>query len=50
MRWAEHVAQVRTNFVWTDLRGGDYLEGQSLEGRIILKWIFRRWDGRHGLD
>jgi hypothetical protein len=50
MRWAVHVAQVRTSFVWADLREGDYLEDQSLEGRIILKWIFRKWDGRHGLD
>jgi hypothetical protein len=25
-----------------------YLEG--VDGRIILKWIFRKWNGRHGLD
>jgi len=22
----------------------------EVEGRIILKWIFRKWDVRHGLD
>jgi len=21
-----------------------------LDGRIILRWIFRKWDGGHGLD
>jgi hypothetical protein len=21
-----------------------------LDGRIILRWIFRKWDGAHGLD
>jgi len=32
-----------------DFRGGnlwetDHLEDQSLDGRIILRWIFRKWD------
>jgi hypothetical protein len=26
-------------------------EGKSVDGRVILKWIFKRLDGgRHGLD
>jgi hypothetical protein len=25
--------------------GGDHLEDQGVGGRIILKWIFRRWVG-----
>jgi len=25
-----------------DLRAGDHLENPSVDGRIILKWIFRK--------
>jgi hypothetical protein len=26
------------------LRERDHLEGQGVDGRIILRWIFRKWD------
>ena len=28
----------------------DYLEDPGVDGRVILRWIFRRCDVGHGLD
>jgi len=28
----------------------DHWEYPGVDGRIILKWIFKQWDGGHGLD
>jgi hypothetical protein len=28
----------------------NHLENTSLGGRIKLNWIFKKWDGVHGLD
>ena len=49
MRWAGHVArmgggEVHTWFWWGNLREMYHLEDPG-DGRIILKWIFRMWDG-----
>jgi hypothetical protein len=42
--------EVLTGFWWGDLREGDHLEGPDVDRRIILKWIFKKWVGGHGLD
>ena len=43
--WAGH-----TGFLWGNLREGDHMEDPGIDGRIILNWIYRKWDGGHGLD
>jgi hypothetical protein len=42
--------EVLTGILWGGLREGDHLEDPGIDGRIILKWIFKKWDGGHGLD
>ena len=39
-----------TRFWWGNLREGDHLEGPEVDGRIILRWVFRKWDVVYGLD
>jgi hypothetical protein len=43
------MGEVRTGFWWGDLRERDHLEDPGVDERIILKSIFKKWDGRHGL-
>jgi len=34
-----------TGFLWGNLRERDHFEDSGIDGRIILRWIFRKWDG-----
>ena len=51
MKWAGHVAhmgrgEVNTGFRWGNLRERDHLEDPGIDGRIILRWICRKWNVR----
>jgi len=54
IRWAGHTARmgqrrgVHRGLVG-NLRGREHLEDPAIDGRIILKWIFMKWNGGHGL-
>ena len=39
-----------TGFWWENLRERDHLENPGVDERIILRWIFRKWNGGVGLD
>jgi hypothetical protein len=36
---------VHTGFWRGGLRERDHVEDPGIDGRIILRWIFRKWDG-----
>jgi len=47
MRWVQHVAcmgrkEAYTGFWWGNLRERDHLKDPGVDGRIILRWIFRK--------
>jgi len=46
MRWAGHVARMeeRRGFCWGNRRERDHWRDSRTDGRIILRWIFRKWD------
>jgi len=33
-----------TGFWWGNLREREHLGDPGIDGRIILRWIFRKWD------
>ena len=35
---------VYTGFCWGNLRERDQLEDPGVDGRVVLTWIFRKWD------
>ena len=48
MGWAGHVASMGESYIQSfgggNLRERDHLEDPGVDGRIILRWIFRKWD------
>jgi hypothetical protein len=51
MRWVGHVTPMARRDVymgvwWRNLRERDHLEDHGIDVKIILRWIFRKWDGR----
>jgi hypothetical protein len=37
--------EVHTGILVGNLKDRDYLEDPAVVGRVILSWIFRKWDG-----
>jgi hypothetical protein len=49
MRWVGHLAHIgeRTGyagFQWGNLKERDHFEDRGIDGRILLRWILRKWD------
>jgi len=45
--WVSQVVsfpQVSSGFWWGNLRERNHLEDPGVNGRIILRWIFGKWD------
>jgi len=37
--------EVHNGFWWGNLREINHLEDPGIDGRIILRWMFRKWEG-----
>jgi hypothetical protein len=44
------IGEACTRFWWRNLRERDHVGDPGFDGRIILRWIFRKWDVMYGLD
>jgi hypothetical protein len=49
MIWARHLARMgrgeaHTEFWWGNLKEIYHLEDADVDGKIILRWIFRKWN------
>ena len=39
------TGEVHAGFWWDNLRERDHFKDLDVDGRLIFKWIFRKWDG-----
>jgi hypothetical protein len=42
--------EAHTGFWWGNLRVKERFEDPGIGQKIIVNWIFRKWDGGHGLN
>jgi hypothetical protein len=45
MWYVRETRELHTMFSWGDLGERDHLDDIGLDRIIILKWIFKKWDG-----
>jgi len=40
------IGELHTGFRWGDLKEKDLLEDRGIDKRIILTWVFKKWEGQ----
>jgi len=46
--YSEYGGEAYTGFWWGNLRDRDHLGDPGVDGSLILRWIFRKWEyGMH---
>jgi hypothetical protein len=48
--WDGDRGKACTGFWWENLREKDHWGDPGVDGRIILRWIFRKWDVGYRLE
>ena len=48
MLHVSEIGKVYAGLWWGNLRERDHLEDPGIDWRIILRWIFGKWEGGYG--